>query len=62
MLFKIMLVFLVAMVGIGMVGNVLFPGALSRQVRSRLAGRKATTCPACGRHKIGRTCDCSKKG
>jgi hypothetical protein len=53
MLFKIILVFLLAMVLVGMVGKVLFPTALDRARR-----RKPQACAKCGRPLIGRSCDC----
>lgn len=59
MLFKTFLVFLLGMVLIGMIGKVLFPGALQR--RLPLIGKlaKPKTCPRCGRYIIGRGgCDC----
>jgi len=59
---KIVILFLLAMVLVAMVGKVLFPGALDRQVKRRLTQRRPTPCPRCGRPKIGRSCDCDKKG
>jgi hypothetical protein len=53
MLTKIILVFLLAMVLVGMVGKVLFPDRFSLK-RRPTAGR----CPSCGRPRIGKTCDC----
>lgn len=56
MLVKIILVFLLAMVLVGMVGKVLFPD------RFRLKRPAAVArCPSCGRPRIGRTCDCGGK-
>jgi len=62
MLVKVMLVFLAAMVGIALLGNVLFPGALGRQVKRRLTRRKPASCSRCGRPMIGQSCDCGKRG
>jgi len=62
MLVKLMLVFLLAMVLIAMLGSLLFPGRLGRQVKRRLTPRRVAACPRCGRPQIGRTCDCGKKG
>ncbi len=66
---KAVIVFLVLMAGIGMLGNALFPGAVARQVKSRLAGKirfgaaKPASCRACGRYVFGsKGCDCGKKG
>lgn len=61
MLFKIIIVFLLAMVLVGMVGKVLFPGKLDRLTQIRRRALKAPVCPSCGRYMIGRTgCDCGK--
>ena len=61
MLFKIIIVFLLAMVLVGMVGKVLFPGKLDRLTKVRRRGLKAPVCPSCGRYMIGRSgCDCGK--
>lgn len=59
MLFKIILVFLLAMVLVALIGRALFPGALPRVMRKR----KATpVCKDCGRYLIGaKTCDCGGK-
>ena len=62
MLVKLMLLFLLAMVVVAMLGNLLFPGAIGRQVRRRLTSRRAASCSRCGRPMIGRSCDCGKKG
>lgn len=60
MLLKIILIFLLAMVLVGMVGKLLFPSALDRmKAKARL---RPATCKACGRYVIGKTCDCGKKG
>ncbi|MFZ1467615.1 MAG: hypothetical protein WAT09_01420 [Paracoccaceae bacterium] len=53
MLFKVILVFLLAMVLVGMIGKVVFPNGLDRAAR-----RKATICPNCKRPLIGKNCDC----
>jgi hypothetical protein len=53
MLLKIILVFLLAMVLVGMVGKLLFPDRF-RLRRPTAAAR----CKACGRPLIGRSCDC----
>jgi hypothetical protein len=58
---KAAILFLVVMVLIGIIGNALFPGAIGRNVKKRLTGRKASTCPRCGRYVIGsKGCDCRK--
>lgn len=49
MLIKAVLVFLLVMAGIAMLGNALFPGALARRIKWRLA-----PCPDCGK----RGCAC----
>ena len=59
---KATILFLLVMVVIGMVGNLLYPGALGRQVKRRLTGARKGTCPRCGRPVIGRACDCGRKG
>lgn len=53
-LVKIIIVFLLAMVLVGMIGKVMFPGAMPRVLR------RAPVCKACGRHIIGKSCDCKK--
>jgi hypothetical protein len=58
MLFKIILVFLLGMVLIGMVGKALFPGALTGAMRRK--GLKPPVCERCGRYVIGKTCACKK--
>lgn len=58
MLFKIILVFLLGMVLIGMVGKALFPGALTGAMRRK--GLKPPVCGRCGRYVIGKTCACKK--
>lgn len=57
MLVKIILVFLLAMVLLGMLGKLLFPGRGPRLMR-----RPAAACPACGRPRIGKeACLCGRK-
>jgi hypothetical protein len=58
MLVKIILVFLLGMVLIGMIGKALFPGALSGAMRRKAV--KPPVCAKCGRYVIGKTCDCKK--
>jgi hypothetical protein len=59
MLFKIIFIFLVAMVLIALVGRALFPGALPRMMQKR---KGAPVCGKCGRYLIGsKTCDCGGK-
>ena len=55
MLVKIIIVFLLAMVLVGMIGKALFPG-----MGPRLSRRSPGLCKSCGRHIIGKTCDCKK--
>lgn len=58
MLLKTAILFLAAMVLIGMIGSKLFPGALKRRKSA-----KHPTCSRCGRYLIGKGgCDCGKKG
>ena len=64
---KAVVVFLLIMAVIGIIGNALFPGAMARQVKSRMRGKnrlgaaKSATCKACGRYVIGaKGCDCKK--
>jgi hypothetical protein len=60
MLFKLILVFLLAMVLVALIGRALFPGALPRAMQKRKA---APVCKDCGRYLIGtKTCDCGGKG
>jgi putative copper export protein len=60
MLVKAVILFLGAMVLLGMVGNWLFPGAIKRSVQRRVGPVK---CPKCGRFLMGRSvCDCKRKG
>lgn len=59
MLFKIILVFLALMALVALIGRVLFPSALPKVVRKRIA---APRCQKCGRYLIGqKTCDCGGK-
>ncbi|MFP5480162.1 MAG: hypothetical protein ACLGIE_10815 [Alphaproteobacteria bacterium] len=59
MLFKIILVFLLAMVLVALIGRALFPGALPRVMRKR---KGPPVCDRCGRYLIGRKgCDCGGK-
>ena len=58
MLVKIVIVFLGAMVIVGMIGKALFPGAMGRLTQR---SAKPLTCPKCGRYVLGRAkCDCGK--
>ncbi len=58
MLLKIILIFLLGMVLIGMIGKALFPGSLTRVLRRK--GEKTPVCAKCGRYVIGKTCSCKK--
>lgn len=59
MLFKVILVFLGAMVLVALIGRALFPGALPRMMRKR---QGPPVCGKCGRYLIGRKgCDCGGK-
>lgn len=59
MLFKIIIVFLGAMVLVAMIGRVLFPTALPRVMRKSSG---APRCARCDRPLIGQqTCDCRGK-
>ena len=61
MLLKIFIFFLAAMALIGLIGKWLFPGAISRSVKKRVALAKPSRCRACGRYLIGKGgCDCGK--
>ena len=62
MLVKVVVLFLLAMVAIGMVGKLLFPGAITRTITRRMPGRLGTArCGACGRDVIGtKPCVCGK--
>ena len=56
MLFKIILLFLLAMFLVAIIGRALFPSALPRVLRKR---KGAPRCGKCGRYLIGRGgCDC----
>ena len=58
---KLALIFLGGMALLGMIGKLLFPGALQRGIKKRLARAKPTTCKRCGRYVIGTSgCDCKK--
>ncbi|MBN2629183.1 MAG: hypothetical protein JXR75_01430 [Rhodobacteraceae bacterium] len=61
MLVKIILIFLLAMVLVGMIGKLVFPSALDRmKTKARL---KPAVCKTCGRYIVGKGgCDCGKKG
>lgn len=62
MLIKAVFVFLLVMVVIGMIGNALFPGAVSKVAKRRLPLAKSRTCPKCGRYQIGTSgCGCGGK-
>jgi hypothetical protein len=59
MLFKVILVFLLAMVLVALIGRALFPSALPRALQKR---KGPPVCDRCGRYLIGRkTCDCGGK-
>ncbi len=59
---KAVLVFLVIMAVIAMIGNALFPGALTQSVKNRLRLKPAAKCNSCGRHLIGtQGCSCKKR-
>jgi hypothetical protein len=59
MLYKVIILFLGAMVLIALVGRALFPTALPRMMRKR---SKAPVCAKCGRYLIGRKeCDCEDR-
>ena len=60
MLVKIIILFLLAMVLVGMIGKLVFPSAIDR-MKSKALGRKPV-CKSCGRYVIGKSCDCGKKG
>ncbi|GAB1479825.1 hypothetical protein MASR2M74_23930 [Paracoccaceae bacterium] len=63
MLIKTIFVFLLAMAAVGMIGNALTKGGITRSAKKRLGLRPATRCRRCGRYVIGTTgCDCDKKG
>ncbi len=56
MFIKIVTIFLLVMVLIGMVGKVLFPSQTPRMTR-----RSGKYCPDCGRPMIGKSCGCNGK-
>lgn len=59
MLVKVTLLFLLAIVLVGMIGRALFPAVLRRGTTRRRAG-KPESCPNCGRFLIGKGgCDCA---
>ncbi len=61
MLVKVIFLFLLVMLLIGMIGKLVFPGRPGGLARLRRAVTKAPTCPRCGRYMIGRTgCECGK--
>ena len=61
MLFKIILVFLLAMALVGMIGKALFPGKLGKIAQLRRKSLKPPVCPKCGRYMLGASgCDCGK--
>ena len=62
---KAVIVFLIVMLGIGMIGNALFPGRMTRKLKKTMANanplKKPPTCKRCGRYVIGKSgCDCGK--
>ena len=60
-LLKIFILFLGGMALIGLIGKALFPGAISRSVKNRVARVKPPRCRSCGRYLIGKGgCDCGK--
>jgi hypothetical protein len=59
---KAVLVFLIVMAVIAMIGNALFPGALTRRMKQQLRLTPAAKCTSCGRHLIGTSgCNCKKR-
>jgi hypothetical protein len=63
MLVKIVTLFLLGMVLIGLLGKQLFPGAISRGIRQKMGLKEASRCSRCGRYLIGKDrCDCRSKG
>ena len=62
MLVKVVMLFLLAMVAIGMVGKLLFPGTITRTITRRMPGRLGVArCGACGRDVVGtKPCVCGK--
>jgi hypothetical protein len=60
-LLKLFILFLGGMAVIGLIGKWLFPGAISRSVKSKMARAKPSRCRGCGRYLIGKGgCDCGK--
>jgi hypothetical protein len=60
-LLKVFILFLGGMALIGLIGKWLFPGAISRSVKKRVAFAKPSRCRTCGRYLIGKGgCDCGK--
>lgn len=56
MLIKVVILFLLAMVAIGMVGKALYPGTKKNRPLPR-----PTVCRSCGRYVMGKAgCDCGK--
>lgn len=61
MLVKIVIVFLGAMVLIGLIGKVLFPKAFKRVASKGAVLPKPARCRRCGRYLLGKGgCDCGK--
>lgn len=61
MLVKVAVIFLAAMLGVAMLGNLLFPGALQRRLRQGGRALVSAKCKACGRPRIGKgSCPCGK--
>lgn len=60
MMVKLVILFLLAMVLVGMVGKVIFPGGMGRETRRRLGLAEARRCPTCGRPMVGARCDHGK--
>ena len=58
---KAVTLFLLVMLLIGLVGNALFPGALSGMARRKTGLDKARRCPKCNRYRVGKS-DCSCGG
>jgi len=63
MLIKAVLLFLLVMLAVGMIGNALTRGGLTRSAKRRLGLSPASRCSRCGRYLLGKTdCDCGRKG
>lgn len=61
MLVKFVIVFLAAMVLIGLIGKVLFPRTFKRVVGKGAVLPKPSRCKRCGRYLLGKGgCDCGK--